>query len=88
VISPFQAQGKFKVHVPAGDVLSVREDPHYLAPLVAELAAHATGVLIHYCVVPKGNKERWCYLSHGGRNGWANARYLLSPINARPKLSP
>jgi uncharacterized protein YraI len=88
VVAPFQALGEFKVSVPAGELLSVREDPHHLAPLVAELAADDTGVLVHYCVVPKGNKETWCFLSHGNRDGWANARYLLNQsTHAPPKAT-
>jgi len=86
VVAPFQALGEFKVRVPAEEVLSIREDPHHLAPLVAELSADATGVLVHYCLVPKGSKETWCYLSHGRRDGWANGRFLESlSTHAAPK---
>ncbi len=75
-VAPFQSRGYFRVTVAFGDVLAVREDPNHLAPLVAELSAGGSDVLVNHCVTPVGTREQWCFVTHQGRQGWSNARYL------------
>lgn len=76
-VADYEVSGEFFVRVPAGDVLYIRENPHHLAPIVAELGSGEGGIIRRQCKAAAASTETWCFLTHRGRSGWANSRYLV-----------
>ncbi|KAA2236248.1 SH3 domain-containing protein [Salinarimonas soli] len=80
------------IGVGEGDVLNLRAEPRAEAPKVGELPRDAAGIEATRCVsVMRGRivpadeapgASRWCRVSLGDQEGWANARFLAPESEA------
>ncbi|HHS93244.1 MAG TPA: hypothetical protein ENK82_07845, partial [Campylobacterales bacterium] len=63
------------VHIPAGDVLNIREGKGSVYPILGVIPAEANNVAVTLCESNDAGKE-WCKVTYGSVIGWVHSNYI------------